>query len=124
MPFFIINKNLKNMGKIIYNVTFVVERGDAPAFAGWMRSEGIELLAPVVERGAMAPRLAVVEEVPGEQDFRGQACSFAFQMEFGDIETAHSWGETRLALGLEAFRSRFGTERALSFSTILKEVKL
>lgn len=105
----------------IYNITFMMERSLAEDFLHWFRSEALLCL----DDGAGAnPRMTVVSEVPGDPDFNDQALSYAFQMEFEDIDKAKRWADRTLMPQLHRYTELFGRERAVVFTTILEAVSL
>lgn len=107
----------------IYNTTFMVEQSEKENFLTWMRSHALPALVND-SLPAMAPRLTLVAEVPGDPEFAAQAASFAFQVEFNSIEDAKKWAETALMPVGGQFTSKFGPEHGLMFATILEVVDL
>ncbi|MDE6559027.1 MAG: DUF4286 family protein, partial [Muribaculaceae bacterium] len=93
------------------------------AFLEWMRGEALpELVNESLP--AREPRLTLLAEVPGDPDFASQAASFAFQVEFDSQADAEKWAETALQPVAGRFTEKFGTERAVIFTTILRKIAL
>lgn len=103
---------------IIYNCSFMLERGLSSEFEVWFGANVSEVLVSGREA-----RLTRVCEVPGDPHFSDQALTYAFQQKFENLEQAHIWADNVLMPFVERYVERFGRERAVSFSTILEEVR-
>ncbi len=107
----------------IYNITFLVENNNEAEFLTWMRNHALlTLINP--ESPARSPRLTKVAQVPGDPEFSEQACTFALQTEFSNLQDAGKWAEIYLQPLLGEYSQKFGAEHALSFSTILESIDL
>lgn len=106
---------------IVYNCTFMVERGLGPEFLEWFKAEAAEKL---LQGGARNMRLTELVEVPDDPDFSDQALSFACQVEFDDISWARQWAQQYLSPFTAAFVTKFGSERAVWFTSILKTIDI
>ncbi len=111
------------MDKIIYNVSFMMERSLGAEFEGWLRKSALPRLADPAF-GGRDPHLRLLADVPGNPDFSDQALTYAFQMEFDDEQAAARWGTRCLQLCRAEYEEKFGRERAVSFDSILRELPL
>ena len=107
----------------IYNVTFLVEKGNKQEFMTWFRDEALVALVNS-ESPARSPRMTLVAEVPGDPEFVNHAASYAFQTEFTSMDDAKQWAKIYLQPLLGKYTQKFGNELALSFATILEEINL
>lgn len=107
----------------IYNVTFLMEKGNKEEFMAWFRDEALAALVNA-QSPARSPRMTLVAEVPGDPEFVNHAASYAFQTEFTSMDDAKQWATVYLQPLLGKYTQKFGNEQALSFATILEEIDL
>ncbi len=107
---------------IIYNTTFMLERSLCGDFLQWLREEAMPLL--LKDNVASRPRLTTLVEVPGDPAFNEHALSYALQLEFADLDAAHHWADDALMPVIGRYTQRFGTEKAVVFTTILEELNI
>lgn len=95
---------------ILYNTTFVYDKGLHGELCGWLRETWIPMASM---SGMDAPLCA---SVPPGQD---NVLSVAVQGRFADGAAADSWHTEKAAGYLEALYRKYG-ERVLAFSTMME----